>query len=160
MNNKQQAILSIIWSSGGFAFGGTARALIRGDEPNDLDIRLGCATDTEAIKVLGAHVENDRAADHGEAYYDKQIVFDDGTKVHIKYESCSVTDCDINLIKLFHNKIELLYIPQHLKLYNNPILAVLHNIHAKQFIPLIECEEHRKYRWKEFEDRGWKKLDI
>jgi len=154
----QQKILDVIWLSGGFTFGGTSRDLLRNEQPNDLDIRLGSMSDLDAIQKLGANICEDRKADSGEAYYDKKIVFETGEQIHVKYGFCEVTDCDINLIKISKKEVSLLYVPIHLKTHLNPLMNVLEHINKKEFTSLQECPEHRKYRWKQFQDRGWRKL--
>lgn len=154
----QSKILDIVWGTGGYAFGGTARDIIRGELPNDLDIRLGHDSNIVLLRNLGANIEEDRAANHGEAYYDKKLVFSTGEQVHIKYGFVSVTDCDINLVKLYRQEVKLLYVPTCLQLSKHPLAEVLTHITRKEFLPLAECEPHRTYRWKEFEDRGWRKI--
>lgn len=154
------AVLNVIWASGGFAFGGTSRDLVRGELPNDLDVRLGHDGDMDNLRRLGSHIENDRQADHGEAYYDKKIVFDGGLQVHIKYGWCSVTDCSCNLLRLYKDKVDLLYVPKYLEMNINPLHEVLKEVHRKEFVPLEECEPHRRYRWDEFIKRGWTKLTL
>lgn len=155
---QQQKILDVVWQSGGFTFGGTSRDLIRGETPNDLDVRVGQDIVPTFLALGGKVINNPNKVTHGEAYYDMRLVFPAGLNVDIKYGWCSVTDIDVNLLRIYKDKVNLLYIPQHLAKAANPIYQIIHNCLNKQFVTLQECEPHRQYRWKEFVDRGWTQI--
>lgn len=151
--------LAIIWANGGATFGGTSRDLLRGDEPTDLDIYLPRGTESQMDRDFGSmgFEKVGSGVTSGPAYYDYKWVTE-ALKVDVRVRWAEVTDCDINLVLMYATELRLLYMPQHLKGHDQPLFEVLTNIRLKQFVPLKECPEHRKYRWQKFVDRGWKML--
>ncbi len=165
MSNKDKQIevaLAAIWRHGGCVFGGTSRSLLRGEVPNDIDCRVshkGRRDIILSLEKITTVTSRARKSYQGEAYYEHRITTPE-LQIDVKEEDrwISVTDCDINLVLMYAKSVNLLYVPRHLLGAACPMFHVLNNIRTKQFVPLDECEAHRQYRWKKFEDDGWKNL--
>lgn len=156
MTKQISDILEACWKSGGHTFGGTSRDLIRGETPTDLDLKWNSSAVPEAFGRV-EKVETGMA-DQGPEYYDQRVIYASGLQVDLKRGFVCVTDCDINLLKVFKDRITLLYVPDCYRSIGEvgALLQILTNIGKKQFIALDhECEPHRRYRWKKFIDRGW-----
>lgn len=125
--------------------------------PSDLDVYLPTPEAKSAFQIAGAQYHK-RPTAFGPEYYDYRLTIED-LSIDVKTNFVSVTDCDINLILIGQTELKILYTPEIYIFHPCPLIEVLRNIQLKQFHPLSECPEHQKYRWLEFEKRGWKNLN-